>query len=183
MFKYAKKVDFNEIITFLDYDDKDEFKSGIPYDPQEIRDLITRYGFKEFYNFFEETGVKKVIKNQGTCGSCWSFSATSSLAYRLNKLGINANLSPQYGLSCTIRDCEAGNNYIDSQLDLIKNGTISESCFPYVSGDDQTIPSCPSKCQNDDEPFKKYFAKNAYAIDPVQSTEDLYKVIAIIMDE
>lgn len=124
-----------------------------------------------------------MVKNQKQCGSCWAFSSTTSLAYRLNKLGIDANLSPQYGLSCTVRDCEAGNNYIDSQLTLIKNGTIPESCFPYASGDGTYIPQCPTECIKKTDEFKKYFTKNAYGLNPITTTEELYNVIAIIIDE
>ena len=183
LFKYAKKVEFDEITTFLEYDDEDELKAGISYDPNEIKKILTKYGFNQSYNFFEATGVKKVVKDQKNCGCCWSFSATTSLAYRLNKLGENVDLSPQYGLSCTIRDCITGNNYIDSQLNLVKNGTISESCFPYVSDDGNNIPQCPTKCNKETDVFKKYFAKNAYAMDTVKTTKDLYNVIAIIIDE
>ena len=183
LFKYAKKLEFDEVATFFEYDDSDEFKAGISYDPQEIKKILAKYNFNESYNFFEATGIQKVVKNQKQCGSCWAFSSTTSLAYRLNKLGIDANLSPQYGLSCTVRDCEAGNNYIDSQLTLIKNGTIPESCFPYASGDGTYIPQCPTECIKKTDEFKKYFTKNAYGLNPITTTEELYNVIAIIIDE
>ena len=40
-----------------------------------------------------------IIKNQGYCGSCWSFASSTALSYRFHKKGINVDLSPQYPLS------------------------------------------------------------------------------------
>ena len=181
LLKYAHNLKDNEISFYYDYDD--EFTAGIPYDPKEIQDIIKKYNFPETYNFFEANGIQPVIKNQASCGSCWSFSSTSSLAYRYKKLGINIDLSPQYALSCSINDCVIGNNYIDSQLNLVKNGTTTEKCFPYASSDGKYIPTCPKQCLNESLQFKKYFAKNTYALEPVKTSPDLYDVIAIIMDE
>ena len=52
-------------------------------------------------------------------------------------------------------------NFIDAQLNLVKNGAVTEKCFPYKSGDGKTIPKCPSKCEDGSE-FKKYYAQNAF---------------------
>ena len=49
-------------------------------------------------------------------------------------------------------------NFIDAQLNLVKNGAVTEKCFPYKSGDGKTIPKCPSKCEDGSE-FKKIMLK------------------------
>lgn len=66
---------------------------------------------------------------------------------------------------------------------MVKNGTTAEKCFPYASSDGKYIPTCPKQCLNESHQFKKYFAKNTYALEPVKTSPDLYDIIAIIMDE
>ena len=104
----------------------------ILYDSNVIKEIIDELGFPESYNFFEKTGAKKYIKNQGNCGSCWSHATTSVLGYRFyRQMKIDVNLSPQNGLSCYTKSCEDGNYVIDSALHLVKNGTVTEGCFPF----------------------------------------------------
>ena len=51
-------------------------------------------------------------------------------------------------------------NLLDPQLNLVKNGTVTEQCFPFSSGGG-TVPKCPTECQDGTE-FKKYYSQNAY---------------------
>ena len=104
----------------------------------ELLEIMEQYDIPEKYNIFEHGEVEKDVKDQESCGCCWSFSATSALAYRYNKLGYNLSLSAQDGVSCYIRNCK-GFNIIDPQLNLVRNGTVTEQCFPYASGDGENI--------------------------------------------
>ena len=88
--------------------------------------------------------------------------STTALLYRYHKKGIEVNLSPQNAFSCYIRDCINGNNIIDSLLNLIKNGSVTEECFPYSSNKGK-IEDCPLKCQEGSE-LEINYAKNAYII-------------------
>ena len=54
------------------------------------------------------------VKNQGGCGSRWSFASTTALAYKYKAKGIDMDLSPQYPLSCYLKDCEKGDRLIDT---------------------------------------------------------------------
>ena len=183
--KLAVKVSssyFEPIFDELREDDEysDSFQK-IEYNVSIIQELLKYYDLPENYSYFEETKTEPIVKDQGLCGSCWSFSATSSLAYRFHKLGLNLNLSPQDGISCYLPDCEVGNNDLDPQLNLVKNGSVTEGCLPYNSSDGKTFPECPSQCQDGSE-FKRYYSQNAYII------KDLYQydfnIIAIfIMDQ
>ena len=49
-------------------------------------------------------------------------------------------------------------------MNLVKNGTVTEDCFRYVSDDGKTIPERPNKCLDGSE-FKKYYSQNAYNAD------------------
>ena len=156
----------------------------VNYDSVKIKNVLDNNNFPNEYNFFDSTGAKKKVKDQKDCGSCWSFASTSVLAYRFYKQkGIDVDLSPQNGLSCYIRDCDAGNYGIDDALHLVKNGTVTEECFPYKSGDGKTMPNCPTTCQDGSE-YKKYYAQNAYTTSLLGPYDNyFYEIIEIIFDQ
>jgi C1A family cysteine protease len=92
------------------------------------------------------------VKNQGQCGSCWSFSATGSLesAYALkNSLDIStwSGFSEQELVSCDNVDAGCNGGFMDTAFDWIEGngGICSEADYPYVSGTG-TVPACVSKC-------------------------------------
>ena len=157
-------------------------KDGISYDPARIESIIKTYDFPEEYNFLTDTNATIRVKNQGRCGCCWSHAATTSLAYRYHKKGIEVDLSPQDGLSCYLRDCERGNYLIDPELNLIKNGTLTEGCLPFSSIDGVTMEECPTSCKDGSE-FKKYYAQNAYTTQDYYSIETFEEIVILIMDQ
>ena len=161
--KLAKKVSLDEDFSEYEDDFTDDFKK-MKYNVSEIQALQQKYSLPENYNYFNDTGAKIIVKSQKSCGACWSFAASSALAYRYKKLGIDINLSPQHALSCYFPNCVTGNFGVDPQMNLVKNGTVTESCFPYSSADGKTIPECPNKCVDGSE-FKKYYSQNAYNVD------------------
>ena len=183
MEKLTKKISWdNPKEIKSEYYSRNYLKKSIKYDPDKIESIMNKYNFPRYYNFFEDTGTTINVKDQASCGSCWSHASTTSLAYRYNKLGVNIDLSPQYGLSCYIRDCEAGNYLIDSQLNLVKNGTVTEGCLPFSSADGITIEDCPTSCK-DGSKFKKYYSQNAYMTLDYYSEETFYEIITLIFDQ
>jgi len=162
-------------------------RNNIDYNISIINELLKKYNFPQNFNFFEHTNIKKEVKNQKECGGCWAFASTSALAYRFEKkYNISLDLSPQDGLSCYIRDCSSGNFGIDPQLNLLVNGTVTEGCFPFVSGDNpEIIPECPTSCEDDSE-FKRYFSSNIYTTEDIvydNKEEDFYDFVLIIIDQ
>lgn len=152
----------------------------IKYDSAKIAQIISDLGVPETYDFFNATGCKKVIKDQQRCGCCWSHAATTSLAYRYFVEGVDVNLSPQDGLSCYIRDCDIGNYLIDPALNLVKNGTVTEGCLPFSSGDGKSMEACPTSCK-DGTPFKKYYAREVFMTEDFYSEENFYDIVSIMM--
>ena len=148
------------------------------YDLKTILELMAKYKLPQSYNIFEH-GIEKDVKNQGNCGCGWSFASTSALAYRYNKLGEKISLSPQDGVSCYSRKCE-WSNLLEPQLNLVKNGTVTEKCFSYKSSDGKTIPTCPNTCEDGSE-FKKYYAQNAYRVK--SNSGKIEELVILVMDQ
>ena len=181
--RYTKKIgkDFKNVFNKpTSFNHGRDFQN---YDPSKIKEILDKYKFPLNYNFFEETNCTPRIKDQDYCGACWAFSSTTALAYRYHKLGIDVNLSPQYLLSCYLNDCGLGDYIINAQFALVTYGTVTEECFPYSSGDGEVIEECPSKCKNDDDEFKIYYAKNAYSTQLDYYNGDYYDIVTLIIDQ
>ena len=183
--KYAKKINLEKGDVADELKKKyysKNLKDTINYDPAVIESIIEQYEFPNSYNYLEENNITAIVKDQAYCGCCWSHAATSALGYRYHKKGIEVNLSPQDALSCYLRDCDAGNYLIDAQMNLVKNGTLTEGCLPFSSADGITIEPCPTTCKDGSE-FKRYYSQNAYITEDYLDEDSYYDIVALIMDQ
>ena len=90
------------------------------------------------------------VKDQGQCGSCWSFSTTGAMegVYK-NKYGTLESFSEQNFVDCDNRknggkDMGCNGGLMDNAFDwAAKNGGVcTESAYPYVSGTTKTAGTC-----------------------------------------
>jgi len=90
-------------------------------------------------------GAVTDVKDQGNCGSCWSFSTTGSLegAY-YNKYKDLQVFSEQELVSCDQVDAGCNGGWMDDAFDFVKSngGLATESAYPYSSGTTGSTGSC-----------------------------------------
>ena len=110
-------------------------------------------------------GIVTDVKNQGNCGSCWSFAAVGGIEslYAI-RTGQIMNFSDQQVLDCTsVGSCAGG--YMESAYAFVlENGICAESEYGYVGYDDV--------CRNCTKVF------HIAGFDSVQSEEKLVVAVA-----
>jgi len=91
------------------------------------------------------SGAVAPVKDQGNCGSCWSFSAIGALesAYYL-KYGSLLTFSEQEIVSCDTVDLGCNGGWMDDAFTFVqKNGGVTtEDGYPYTSGATGKTGSC-----------------------------------------
>jgi C1A family cysteine protease len=146
------------------------------------------------------SGAVTGVKDQGQCGSCWSFSTTGAVegAYKI-KYGALNSFSEQMFVDCDNRsnggtDMGCNGGLMDNAFDWAKKwGGISyEKDYPYVSGDTKKSGTCNTKVskdpkaapkshtdvkKNSDSAFKSALAQQpvSVAIEADQQSFQLYK--------
>lgn len=134
----------------------------------------------ESVNWVTNGGVTPV-KNQGQCGSCWSFSTTGALegAYFV-KYGKLVSFSEQQLVDCDTRknggkDMGCNGGLMDNAFSWIeKNGGLcTEADYPYSSGTTKTAGSCETSCTVDSNSEIKSFVDV-----PAKSDADMMAALA-----
>jgi len=94
------------------------------------------------------------VKDQGSCGSCWSFSTTGSLegAYAI-KYGNIVSFSEQQLVDCdygVTKNLGCNGGLMDTAFKWIETngGLCTEAAYPYVSGTTKKNGACQTTCSN-----------------------------------
>jgi C1A family cysteine protease len=92
------------------------------------------------------------VKNQGSCGSCWSFSAVGVVEATYNIATGNPNLDLDLSEEYLVSDCLSGHNCCGGSMGTAltffrDQGVPDEACLPYVDLSSCTCgTSCNSNC-------------------------------------
>lgn len=85
------------------------------------------------------------IRDQAQCGSCWAFGASEALSDRFciaSNGSIDVVLSPEDLVACDNIDHGCNGGYLAMAWRYLTNtGIVTDSCFPYSSGDG-SVPHC-----------------------------------------
>jgi len=118
---------------------------------------------KEFDSRKQWPGCISEVRQQQSCGSCWAFSGSTTLADRFcvaTNGKIKTVLSPQDFVSCDKSNYGCLGGLLDKLWTYLENtGIVEEQCFPYVSGDGKNIPQCLNNaCIDIANPYTKFRA-------------------------
>lgn len=106
---------------------------------------------------WREQGKVTPVKNQGQCGSCYTFASIGNLESRLLIDGAGTfNLSENHAKECNWEElnnyhnpasvpwgsCDGGNAYMMATL-FSQSGAVAESCDPYSQNDMACKTTCP----------------------------------------
>jgi cathepsin L len=105
-------------------------------------------------------GAVNGVKDQGSCGSCWSFSAVAAIesAYKI-KYGSLKSFAEQELVSCDTKDSGCNGGWMDDAFTFVKNngGITTTDKYPYTSGSTGSSGTCKTGYTNDANSAPKSF--------------------------
>jgi len=133
---------------------------------------------------------KPAIRDQGSCGSCWTFSTAGVMAQRMCILNPKVDKTliegPQGTLSCdeschSTNVCQGGcqGGYPELAFqNMIKDGVYMETCVEYEGSDSiqcQEVKTETNACSTGPSNPTKFFAESAYYLsNEAKMKEDIY---------
>ena len=172
----------NQFTDLTPQEFKDQYVSG-------LRAEVGSYGCKSFSSSasgapssidWRQKGAVTSVKDQGQCGSCWTFSSTGAVegAWAIAK-GQLVDLSEQELVDCATGVSYGSHGCSGGQMEgafkyIIEHGQCSLSSYPYTSGVSKTGGTC-QKCSavahisscSDVKPNDQISLKAAVAQQPV----------------
>ena len=142
-------------MTLAEYKEYLGYSGLLEYNPPKSVSGEYLSALPEYVNWVEKNAVTPV-KNQGQCGSCWSFSTTGALegAYSI-QFGKLVSFSEQQLVDCDTqrnkgKDHGCNGGLMDNAFEWIRTngGLCTEADYPYVSGTTKKGGECQTTCKD-----------------------------------
>jgi len=138
LYKEGKSTHTEGINQFTDWS-KEEFMQyvnrGLINKPVIVGDVFNKTDSNNLRSVdWRSAGIVTPVKNQGGCGSCWSFSATGAIEGQLGRSGYLISLSEQNLIDCSAPYGNMGCNggLMTAAFSYVRdNGIVSEQDYPY----------------------------------------------------
>ncbi|CAD8085965.1 unnamed protein product [Paramecium sonneborni] len=131
----------NQFATLTDEEFEQTYLGGLDDSHVEIDETITSFNYPEKADWSDKLNP---IKNQGSCGSCWSFSAVGAFeAYFIINHGKKQVFAEQQLVDCDKYSYGCDGGFAGNAIDYLnKNGAVLETDYPYAAVDQNCkIPS------------------------------------------
>ncbi|XP_072561618.1 cathepsin K-like [Paramormyrops kingsleyae] len=114
---------------------------------------------------YRKKGYVTPVRQQGSCGSCWAFSAVGALEGLMKKkTGKLVPLSPQNLVDCVTKSHGCKGGYMHSAFEYVHmKGIDTEEAYPYVAKDRRCVYNASGKamkCQG----YKNVASRNERAL-------------------
>jgi C1A family cysteine protease len=142
---YQMKMNQFGHLTFAEW--KDHVRLGLGFRQQDESEYKHQLSGRKAADSIDwvSKGAVTGVKDQGQCGSCWSFSTTGALegAYQL-KYGNLESFSEQNLVSCDNVDAGCNGGLMDNAFKWTKQngGLCTEKDYPYTSGTSKQNGEC-----------------------------------------
>lgn len=110
-------------------------RAGLPYEKNKTQ--IETTDLPEAFDWREQGVLMPEVKDQGGCGSCWSFAITGALesAEAIFNGRTGLDLSEQHMVSCDEKSYGCSGGFMESADFVVRRGLVSEEKFPYTARD------------------------------------------------
>lgn len=114
----------------------------------EDRKPVTKTDFPPYWNWHDMDGADWMtpVRNQGACGSCWTFGALGAMEALINIYkedpDFDYDLSEQFMVACGGGSCDSGGAAEEVLGYLRRNGIPDELCYPYLAEEGVCEDAC-----------------------------------------